>query len=190
MNELENEVYAVNLTPWSVAHPRSDHQLIFPLSEGRLLFVWCEYYIRRPSDVSNHPYSRHRTGDAAPCRISAKVSSDAGRTWSDTLTLQENLGVDNVKHPNLLRLASGRILFSFTQRDIKNADLRVYRKYSDDECESWSRPRQISPDKGVYFTNADHVIQHSSGRIILPCHAGPFYGEGDHWKAFCLYSDD
>ena len=49
---------------------------------------------------------------------------------------------------------------------------------------------RISPGTGVYFTNADHILCHSSGRILLPSHAGPIYGKGDHWQAFCLYSDD
>ena len=95
-----------------------------------------------------------------------------------------------MKHPNLLRLASGEILFSFTQRDIQKQDLRIYIKRSSDECETWGPIAQISPTRGVYFTNADHILQHSSGRIILPCHAGPMYGPGDHWEAFCFYSDD
>ena len=49
MNPFENETFSLTLTPWTPAHPRNDHQLIFPLSDGRLLFVWCEYYIRKPS---------------------------------------------------------------------------------------------------------------------------------------------
>ena len=104
--------------------------------------------------------------------------------------MQENFGVDNVKHPNLLRLPSGEILFSFTVRDIAKRDLKIFLKRSKDECETWSKPVQISPSGGVYFTNADHNLLHSSGRIILPCHWGEFYGRGDHHNAFCLYSDD
>jgi sialidase-1 len=185
-----NELFSLNLTPWSSVHPRNDHQLIFPLSDDRLMFVWCEYYQRKPSLVFRSAYAEKGSMDDAPCQVSAKISRDRGRTWSGRFTLQENRGVDNVKHPNLLRLPSGEILFSFTERDLRNQDLRVYIKRSSDECETWGPIEQISPTGGVYFTNADHILQHSSGRIILPCHAGPIYGRGNHWKAFCFYSDD
>ena len=158
MDLLENEIYSMTLTPWTTANPRNDHQLIFPLSDGRLLFVWCEYYLKKPSQAFCDPYSRDAQDDA-PCRISAKVSKDKGRTWSEKITFQDNTGVDNVKHPNLLRLPSGRILFSYTQRDMTSNDLRVYLKYSDDECETWSRPVKISPEDGIYYTNADHILR-------------------------------
>ena len=184
------EKYSLIPCPWTAENPRHDHQQIFPLSDDRLLLVWCEYYVKKPSRIFRSPYSTAGSGDAAPCRISARVSKDRGRTWSGKVTLQENFGVDNVKHPNLLRLPSGEILFSFTVRDIANRDLKIYLKRSRDECETWTEPVQISPTGGVYFTNADHNLLHSSGRIILPCHWGEFYGRGDHYNAFCLYSDD
>ena len=184
------EAFSTTVAPWTPAHPRHDHQLVFPLSDGRLMLVWCEYYLRRPSQAFATPYSGERSDDDAPCQISARISTDNGRSWSAKLTLQENTDVDNVKHPNLLRLPSGRILFSYTARDMRNNDLRIYLRHSDDECESWSTPVQISTGTGVYFTNADHILRHSSGRILLPSHAGPIYGKGDHWQAFCLYSDD
>ena len=184
------EKYSLTVCPWTAENPRHDHQQIFPLSGDRLLLVWCEYYVKKPSRIFRSSYSTDGSGDAAPCRISARVSKDRGRTWSGKITLQENFGVDNVKHPNLLRLPSGEILFSFTVRDIANRDLKIYLKRSRDECETWTKPVQISPSGGVYFTNADHSLLHSSGRIILPCHWAEFYGRGDHYNAFCLYSDD
>ena len=188
---FQNEIHAVTAAPWSHAHPRSDHQLVFPLSGDRLLFVWCAYYVRRPSAIGRTPFEEGASlQDDAPCQISARVSSDRGRTWSDVMTLQENHGASNVKHPNLLRLPSGRILFSYTERDAAAQRLRVRLRVSDDECETFGPSRDITPGPGWYFTNADHILRHSSGRIILPCHAGPIYGKGDHWQAFCLYSDD
>lgn len=190
-NIPQNEIYSLTLTPWAPEHPRNDHQLIFPLSDDRLMFVWCEYYQRKPSLVFRSSYDEGGSMDDAPCQVSAKISRDRGRTWSGRFTLQENRGVNNVKHPNLLRLPSGEIIFSFTQRDIRKEDLRIYVKRSSDECETWGPIEQISPTGGVYFTNADHILRHSSGRIILPCHASPTIPrKGDHWKAFCFYSDD
>ena len=152
------EKYSLTVCPWTAENPRHDHQQIFPLSGDRLLLVWCEYYVKKPSRIFRSSYSTDGSGDAAPCRISARVSKDRGRTWSGKITLQENFGVDNVKHPNLLRLPSGEILFSFTVRDIANRDLKIYLKRSKDECETWTKPVQISPSGGVYFTNADHNL--------------------------------
>ena len=185
-----SELHLDTVCKWTAENPRHDHQQIFPLSDDRLLLVWCEYYVRKPSRIHRTAYSKAGSGDATPCRISARVSRDRGRSWSGKVTLQENFGVDNVKHPNLLRLSSGEILFTFTVRDIARRDLKIFMKRSRDECETWSRPVQISPPGGVYFTNADHNLRHSSGRLILPCHWGEFYGPGDHYQAFCLYSDD
>ena len=111
-NISQNEIHSLTLTPWSPVHPRNDHQLIFPLSDDRLMFVWCEYYQRKPSLVFRSSYDEGGSMDDAPCQISAKISRDRGRTWSGRFTLQENRGVNNVKHPNLLRLPSGEILFS------------------------------------------------------------------------------
>ena len=184
------EKYSLTVCPWTPENPCHDHQQIFQLSDDRLLLVWCEYYVKKPSRIFRSPYSTDGSGDAAPGRISARVSKDRGRTWSGKITMQENFGVDNVKHPNLLRLPSGEILFSFTVRDIAKRDLKIFLKRSKDECETWTKAVQISPSGGVYFTNADHNLLHSSGRIILPCHWGEFYGRGDHYNAFCLYSDD
>ena len=181
-----NELHLDTVCKWTAENPRHDHQQIFPLSDDRLLLVWCEYYVRKPSRIHRTAYSKAGSGDATPCRISARVSRDRGRSWSGKVTLQENFGVDNVKHPNLLRLSSGEILFTFTVRDIPRRDLKIFMKRSRDECETWSRPVQISSPGGVYFTNADHNLRHSSGRLILPCHWGEFYGPGDHYQAFCL----
>ena len=83
---FQNEVYSVAAAPWSHAHPRNDHQLVFPLSGDRLLFVWCAYYVRRPSVINQTPFDEDASlQDEAPCQISARVSADRGApgaTWS------------------------------------------------------------------------------------------------------------
>ena len=184
-----NEIYELTVCQWTSGHPRNDHQLIFPMTDGRLMLVWCEYYADSPSLVTYVPYSHRRIGDNMPCRISAKISADVGRSWSDTFTLQDNIGKMNVKHPNLLRLPSNEILFTYTVRN-SVSDLRIYMKRSTDECETWSDSRQISSLSGMNFTNCDHILQLRSGRILLPAHHGVFHGRGDHYQALCYYSDD
>ena len=157
------------------------------------MLVWCEYYATKPSAVTLARYSANWAIDQAPCRISAKISTDRAESWSDTFTLQDNTGRMNVKHPNLLRLASNEILFFYTMRNAASmdfGDLRIYMRRSKDECETWSEPVRVSSLPGMNFINADRVLLHSSGRIILPAFNGLVYGRGDHYQAFCYYSDD
>ena len=193
--ESENQDFflAITACPWSSAHPRNDQQVIFPLKDGRLLLAWSEYYITKPSAVSYPRYEGEHVQDYSPCRISGKISNDEGLTWSESFTLQDNTGKMNVKHPNFLRLSSGQILFFYTLRNaatMDDADLQIYMNRSNDECETWSEPVKISSLQGMNFINPDHVFLHSSGRIILPAFNGTAYGEGDHYQAFCYYSDD
>ena len=67
------EMYELTVCPWTAENPRNDHQLIFPMKDGSLMLVWCEYYVRRPSRIFRTPYSEGGFGDNAPCRISAKL---------------------------------------------------------------------------------------------------------------------
>jgi len=181
------DIFTLDVCPSTVGHPRNDWPFIFPLKDGGLMLVWCEYYATKPSHVTT---KKDRFGDAASCRISAKISTDRGRNWSDTFTLQDNIGNLNVKHPNLLRLPSDEILFFFTVRNSQRNDIRIYMKRSQNECETWSEAVQVSSLKGVHFLTAGRVLQMSSGRIVLPCHYGEVYGRGDHYQSFCYYSDD
>ena len=178
------------ICPWTAQNPRHDHQLIFPLSDGRLILVWSEYYADRPSRVFRDPFEKEQsTQDDFPCHLSGKISTDRGRTWSDTFLMQENLWGRNVKHPNLIRLHTGEILFTFTAWE-DNEQRNVFMKRSADECETWSDIVQLS-EPGWYCTNNDHVTRLSTGRILLPSHGGPAfkYVRGD-LHSFVFYSDD
>ncbi len=171
----------------TLAHIRNDWSLIFPLENKRLMLVWCEYYATKPSEVLRYELSHY--SDPLPCRISAKISTDRGRSWSETFTLQDNTAVLNVKHPNLLRLASdpNKILFFYTVRYADEKEIRIFMKRSNDECETWSKPVQISSLPGVHYLMADRIFQLDSGRIILPvCQSD----SGPPFDAFCYYSDD
>jgi sialidase-1 len=178
--------------PWSAAHPRHDHQLIFPLDDQRLMLVWCEYYANRPSDLNRKP-----TGDSMPCRISAKISKDRGRTWSETRTLQENVWRNNVKHPNLIRLSDREILFSYVGWD-SESQRNVFMRRSLDNGATWSEQRQIS-EPGWYCNNADRAMRLSTGRVLIPAHGPfaekyiggkPYRGKKTKLHSFVFYSDD
>ena len=190
------DIVTIDVCPSTPGHFRNDWSLIFPLNDGLLMLAWCEYYATKPSQVT--PISEDLIGanklfggtsDAASCRISGKISADRGRTWGDTFTLQDNLDTLNVKHPNLLRLASNpnRILLIFTKRYREGHEIRLFMKQSDNECENWSEPREISSLPGVHYLMADRILQLPTGRIILPTF------QSDAWfpfDAFCYYSDD
>jgi sialidase-1 len=181
---------------WTPETPRHDHQLIFPLDEDRLMLVWSEYYANRPALVSRKPTTR--TGEAAdnvPCRISARISTDRCRTWSDRFILQDNVWKYNVKHPNLLRLPSGEVLFFFVGWD-SSEQRNVFMKRSQDNCESWSEMVRISRP-GWICNNHGRILRLSSGRIVLPAHApvkdgivGAPYSDDCHLHSFVYYSDD
>ena len=178
---------------WRPAHPRHDHQLIFPLSDDRLMFVWCEYYARRPSAVMRDTGTKAgQASDEMPCRISAMLSTDRCRSWSDPFVLQDNLWAHNVKHPNLVRLPSGEIVFFFVGWE-SPGQRNVFTKRSSDECETWSDIQQIS-EPGFYCNNHDHVVLLSSGRILLPAHGivggGPYRGGKSKLESFVYLSDD
>ena len=190
---LMTPVFEDIVCPWTAENPRHDHQLIFPLDADRLMLVWSEYYASSPASV-------HRTrfdtaggfADQAPCRITAKITTDAGRTWGPRFTLQENTFGLNLKHPNLVRTGGQNLLFTFTAWESESAERNVYMKRSSDNGESWSGVTQIS-EPGWYCTNNDHVVRLRSGRILLPSHGGPgfvYRGGESQLHSFVFISDD
>ena len=185
--------------PWTPGNPRHDHQLIFPLDSERLMLVWCEYYVRTPSGVERTVYDKTgQTGDDLPCQISACLSRDRGRTWSEKFILQENVWWWNVKHPNLIRSPNGELIFFMTVWE-GNKARNIFMKRSSDNGETWSKPCQIS-EPGWYCNNNDHIVRLSSGRILLPAHgrAGLEWRGGKNEAgdfetvihSFVYYSDD
>ena len=190
-------VFEATPGPWRTEHPRNDHQLIFPLAGDRLLLVWARYYADRPSQVARRrPEDRAvDSHDEMPCRLVGRISTDRARTWGPVFTLQENRWRCNVKHPNLLRLNSGELLFTFTGWDHFNDKRELYAKRSADEGEHWSEPAQISVT-GWHCQNNDHILRLRSGRIVLPAHGGGgchfSYDKADYdgLRSYMLLSDD
>jgi len=187
----KDEVFSMTVDPRSEENAQNDHSQIFPLLDGRLMLVWCEYYVNRPSGLGGNAYEGEGSKDDAPCRISAKITADGGRTWSGRLTLQDNLDADNVKQPNLVRCANGDILLFFTSWNFKAQERSVHYKRSTDDAENWSKVKQFTPPGGAYILDAGRIFTHSSGRIILPIYWGPeIWTEKEKYEAFVYYSDD
>jgi sialidase-1 len=186
-----NEVFSLTVAPWSVENPRNDHSQIFPLRDGRLMLTWCEYYVNRPSMLNRTPYEGHGSRDDAPCRITARITADGGRTWTGRMTLQDNVGANNVKQQNLVRCANGDILMFFTQWDLKAQQRSIHYKRSTDDAETWTPMKQLTPPGGAYILDAGRIFTHSSGRIILPAYWTPeIWTDREKYEAFVFYSDD
>ena len=187
----KDESFALTVAPWTVENPRHDHAQIFPLKDGRLMLAWCEYYVGRPSMLQRTAYDGTGSGDEAPCRISARISRDGGRTWSGRMTLQDNLGANNVKQPNLVRCANGDIVLLFTSWDMAAQQRSIHYKRSTDDGETWSKVKRLTPPGGAYIMDAGRIFTHSSGRIVLPAYWSPeIWSEREKYEAFVFYSDD
>jgi len=192
-DKVMTPVFERIVCPWTPENPRHDHQMIFPLSRGRLMLVWSEYYATRPSHVVRRPTDKKGGfGDAMPCRISAKISTDACRSWGPKFILQDCKWHHNVKHPNLVRLPSNEILFFFTGWE-SSAQRNIFMKRSKDECETWSKITQVSKP-GFYCTNHGRAMRLSDGRVLLPAHGvlggGPYRGGKSKLCSWVWYSDD
>ncbi len=167
-------------------NPRNSEGAFLTLADGRILFAFSRYYGNSWSDV-------------ATATISARFSSDAGRTWSkrDKL-LVDNEGGCNVMSPSLLRLGDGRIAL-FYLRTNNFHDCRLYLRTSRDEGKSWSEPSQCIHAPGYFVVNNDRVIQLKSGRLVIPAayHRPKLESDPTSWDAWdpraitiFYYSDD
>ncbi len=193
--KLLKPIHDAIVCPWSPKHPRHDHQLIFPLDDSRLLFVWSEYEANGANPVQE--IGQNGVGDSVSCRISSMISQDRGRTWSDRRVMQPNEWKRNVKHPNLVRLSDSEILFSYVGWD-SNSQRNVFMRRSQDNGQSWGEQVQIS-EPGWYCNNADRAIRLSTGRVLLPAHGPfsanyiggqPYRGRNSKLHSFVFYSDD
>lgn len=167
-------------------NPRNSEGAFITLADGRILFAYSRYYGSSWSDV-------------ATATISARLSEDDGKTWSNRdRLLVDNEGSCNVMSPSLLRLADGRIAL-FYLRTNNFHDCRLYMRTSQDEAKTWSEPTQCIHAPGYFIVNNDRVIQLKSGRIVIPAayHRPKLDTDPTAWDSFDMraitlfyYSDD
>jgi Neuraminidase (sialidase) len=140
---------------------RNSEASILPFDDGRLLVAWSKFY---GGDGA----------DEAPSYIAARWSKDEGRTWGEPFVLQENIGHLNCMSASLLRLASGRVLLVFGRKDGQpglpgaSTNLHAMVKWSDDDCRTWSEPRDLTRGDDYWCMTNDRLVQLSSGRILYP----------------------
>ena len=105
-----DEVFSLVVAPAGDDNPRNSEGDIIVLKDGRLLLAYTEFL-------------GSTSGDFEPARISARISSNGGKTWGKKLVLAENQeGLKNAMIGSLLRLADGRIRPSphFSSRHAKS----------------------------------------------------------------------
>ncbi len=161
----------------SAAHPRQTEGDIVVLKGGTLLAGW--------SDFSGSG------ADHSTAEISAAISRDGGRSWSQPYTLQPNIGKQNVMSASFLRSrTSQEVLFFFLVKN-SDSDLKVYVRRSSDEAQSWGAPVVVTPGPGYHIMNNARVVQLRSGRIICPvCWSEDVSRRGIPLRNLMFFSDD
>jgi len=170
------ETVELMVCPGTAENARNSEGDVLELKDGRLLLAYSEFYTGGG-------------GDHDKSRISGKLSSDGGRTWSRSFTLQENVGQKNVMSASLLRLKSGRIALAFLRKD-SLSDCRPLVKFSDDEAKTWSEPVLVTERVAYYCVNNARLVQLSTGRLLMPASITPDVEKQYHFRSFCFYSDD
>lgn len=169
----------VLVLPPSGENSRNSEGDFIKLRDGRILFVYTHFTTGTGSDFDS-------------AYLAARESTDDGATWTaeDTVLLP-NEGELNTMSVSLERLRNGTIALLYLRKNGTD-DCRPYLRISEDETKTWSDPIPIADKVGYYVVNNDRLIQHSTGRLIVPTaiHAedgDEFSGRG---KAMCFLSDD
>ena len=154
-------------------HPRHSEGDLVVLSDGSLLLVWSDYHAGKG-------------WDASPARLSARRSTDGGRTWSRKWTVVEDEHDTNVMSASLLNLGDELLLVYFDLLPGMPAKGMVARR-SGDSGRSWSAAAAITPANGNrHAANNASLRRLADGRILL---AAREYVDGVRWP-YCLLSDD
>lgn len=154
---MSNEiVLELNPTPQNA---RNSEGAFITLLDGRIAFVWSKY-VTEKSD------------DHARAVIACIFSEDGGHSWGGERVLVEPApGEANVMSVSLLRLQDGRILFVYARKiDHANStyDCRPVARFSEDDLETLTEPKLVTPVPGYYVLNNDRIIQLQSGRLLMP----------------------
>jgi len=174
------------ICPSSSYSSRKSEASILELRDGRLLLAYTDYYTVSPYDD-------------APARISAKYSSDLGKTWGARFTLIENTAKMNVMSVSLLRLQSGDIALAYMFKNsaergpesLRSApDCRLLFRVSRDEAQTFSDPIEITPTRSFWVHNNDRLMQLRPGRLLAPCQKLDNWPMVRHSLTQVFYSDD
>ena len=177
------DYYVCPPTPQCPRHSEGD---LIELQNGNLLLAWSEFY-------------QGKAQDWADSRISAKMSTDRGRTWGATRVLVERN--PEFKHPtpnvSLIYADNGDLLMTYTETVAgrKHSGCDMHLRRSSDHGETWSEPTIISPNTADTSAHMGKLFcRLSSGRIILASRGYVKESKSDfggvcRWP-YALYSDD
>jgi sialidase-1 len=168
----------LRLLPPREGNPRNSEGAFLTLKNGRILFAYTKF--------------TGGVGDHDEAVIAARYSSDGGMTWNqEDRILVPSEGLMNVMSVSLLRLPDERIALFYLRKDAAY-DCVPYVRYSSDEGVTWSEPIRAVFEPAYWVLNNDRVVQHSSGRLIMPL--GRHGRIGDRYnprsQAVVFYSDD
>jgi len=131
--------------------------------------------------------------DDSDAQIVAITSHDHGLSWEDPVLAANKASGINVMAPSLLRLPDGSIGLMYLAKQSMQHGQMVWRRSLDDG-QTWSEPRVVY-DVGRYtICLNDVLVRLANGRILFPvCERLPGqkeWTEGEHMRAYCLFSDD
>ena len=152
---------------------------------------------------------RDNCGDAGDIDLVLRRSHDGGRTWGPLEVVDEGGGDTHGNPAPLVDARTGRILLAATHNPGRQdaGDCAVpcarepYLQYSDDDGETWSRPRSLAAElqpaewNSWYATGPLHGIQLThgthAGRLVFTVNAESFaQGRITANHAALAYSDD
>lgn len=171
----------------SKGNPRNSEGAFVEIPGKKIIYIYTRYV--------GDSWRDHATADLA-----LRESFDNGKTWTDEDRIifdHAQLGVENIMSVSLLRLASGRILLLALEKYPSEVDFGLdggmacmpYISYSDDDGESWSKPRPVMDSDSYIVVANDRMIQLDDGRLVIPfathkSHVAFLYScdEGESWQ--------
>ncbi|GAB2832306.1 exo-alpha-sialidase [Streptomyces daliensis] len=192
--------------------PDFSQQVVFKASQEQGYACFRIPAVVRTTDGTLLAFAEGRVrdcSDAGDIDLVLKRSTDGGRTWGPLQVVSEGDGDTHGNPAPVVDERTGRVLLAETwntgRTDGRNCDTPCDRtphlQYSDDDGETWSRPRDLSDQilprdwNSWYATGPVHGIQlqrgRHAGRLVLGVNAETWSGGGEtHNHAALVHSDD